>query len=56
LYEVETQLVVGKNLGYIAEERQQAVTNALGELGRILNGLIGSLQQKQARGLLATGH
>jgi len=56
LYEVETQLVISRNLGYISAEQQQAMVEKVGELGRILNGLIASLQQKQARGSLATGH
>jgi len=56
LYEVETQVVISRNLGYLALEQQQSISEALGELGRILNGLIASLQQKQSRSSLTTGH
>jgi four helix bundle protein len=56
LYEVETQVVISRNLGYLALEQQQSISEALGELGRTLNGLIASLQQKQSRSSLTTGH
>jgi four helix bundle protein len=62
LHEVETQVVIAKNLEYLNAERQELLLQALGELGRILNGLITSLQRKQpsqqqgARSSLATGH
>jgi four helix bundle protein len=56
LYEVETQVVIGRNLGYLTLEQQESLLDTMGELGRILNGLIASLQQKQTRSSLATGH
>lgn len=56
LYEVETQIIIGRNLGHITLEQQESVSDTLAELGRILNGLITSLQQKQSRSSLATGH
>lgn len=56
LYEVETQVVISRNLGYLTLEQQESLLAALGELGRILNGLITSLQRKQDRRSLATGH
>jgi len=56
LYEVETQLVIGRNLGYLTPEKQESMSDDLAELGRILNGLINSLHQKQSGALLATGH
>jgi four helix bundle protein len=56
LYEAETQVVISRNLGYLTLEQQELLFAALGELGRILNGLITSLQQKQVRSSLATGH
>src|SRR5271165_5791348 len=56
LYEVETQVVIGRNLGYLTLEQQETLSDELAELGRILNGLITSLQQKQVRSSLATGH
>jgi four helix bundle protein len=57
LYEVETQVVIARNLRYVTLEQQESVLGALSELGRILNGLIASLQQKNnLRRQLATGH
>ncbi len=56
LYEVETQVIIGKNLGYLTLEQRESASDSLAELGRILNGLITSLQQKQSRSSLATGH
>jgi four helix bundle protein len=57
LYEVETQVVIARNLRYLTLEQQESVLGALSELGRILNGLIASLQQKHdLRRQLATGH
>jgi four helix bundle protein len=47
LYEVETQVVISRNLGYISVAQQESILNSLSELGRILNGLITSLQSKQ---------
>ena len=55
LFETETQIAISRNLGYITAEQQEQFYNELSELGRILNGLITSLQQKQTR-RLATGH
>ena len=57
LYEVETQVVISRNLGYLSVEQQETLLGELAELGRILNGLITSLQRKQANPVkLATGH
>ena len=53
LYEVETQIIVSTNLGYISTEEADAVIERISELGRILNGLITSLH---ARRNLATSH
>jgi len=50
LYEVETQVVISRKLGYITVEQQESLSDALSELGRILNGLITSLQQKKFTG------
>jgi four helix bundle protein len=49
LYEVETQIIIGKNLGYITTEQQDSLSTRIGELGRILNGLLASLQGKSHR-------
>jgi four helix bundle protein len=57
LFEVETQIVIAKNLKYLTAEQQETMLGSLSELGRILNGLIASLQQKtKFRRQLATGH
>jgi four helix bundle protein len=63
LYEVETQIVISRNLGYISVTEQESILNSLNELGRVLNGLITSLQAKQpvrskaiVRQDLATSH
>ncbi len=50
LYEVETQIVISRKLGYITVEQQESLVHTLSELGRILNGLITSLQQKKPIG------
>jgi four helix bundle protein len=55
LFEVETQLEISRKLGYITPEQQTYLSNELSEVGRILNGLITSLQQKPDRSL-ATSH
>jgi four helix bundle protein len=57
LYEVETQVVISRNLGYLSVEQQETLLGELAELGRILNGLITSLQQRQPSPVrLTTGH
>ena len=55
LFEVETQIEISRNLGYITSQQQSCFTSEISELGRILNGLITSLQQKRDRSL-ATSH
>src|SRR5450631_1567154 len=44
LVEVETQLMIAQNLGYIAPEEAQHVLDKAAELGKILNGLIASIR------------
>ena len=56
LFEVETQLIIAREPGYASAEDHASVIRQLTEVGRILNGLITSLQQKQARRVLATSH
>ena len=57
LYELETQTVIGKNLDYITLEEQESLSVSITELGRILNGLITSLQKPNLRSkTLATDH
>ncbi|MGA8149221.1 MAG: four helix bundle protein [Gallionellaceae bacterium] len=43
LFELETQIVIAKALGYIALEVEEQVTTRITEVARILNGLLTSL-------------
>jgi four helix bundle protein len=49
LYELETQIVIGRNLAYLTSEQTEALSSSISELGRILNGLITSLQKPNRR-------
>jgi four helix bundle protein len=44
LYEVETQIVIAAGMGYISSEQEASMLQEAQQLGRILNGLIGSLK------------
>jgi four helix bundle protein len=44
LVEVETQLMIAQNLGYIAPEEGQKSLDKASELGKVLNGLIGAIR------------
>jgi four helix bundle protein len=44
LAEVETQLLIAKDLGYLDQPRSQSLLSATAELGRVLNGLIASIR------------
>ena len=46
LMEVETLILISKNLNYIDEERFKLISNKVEEVGKILQGLIKSVQQK----------
>ena len=46
LCEVETQIIIATNLHYLAPDRIDVLSDRVAELGRILNGLISSLQKK----------
>jgi four helix bundle protein len=46
LLEVETQLEVGRNLGYIEESTFVALFEQAAEVGRILNGLIANVRRQ----------
>jgi four helix bundle protein len=46
LMEVETQLQIAENLGYLETETNRALMEACGEVGRILNGLIASVSKQ----------
>ena len=44
--EVETQLQIAQNLGYLREEDASKLMEACGEAGRILNGLLASISRQ----------
>lgn len=44
LVEIETQVLISQNLGYMPTSSAQPLLEAAAELGRILNGLIGSIK------------
>ncbi len=46
LMEVETLILISKNLNYINDEQHKIITNGIEEVGKILQGLIKSIQQK----------
>jgi four helix bundle protein len=46
LCEVETQIVIAANLHYIAPDTRDMLSDRITELGRILNGLIASLEKR----------
>lgn len=48
LYEVETQLEIAADLGYLSHEKTKQLINGCDEVGRILNGLINSTEQSAA--------
>lgn len=46
LIETETLVLIAKNLNYLKEEKIKSVLNKIEEVGKILQGLIKSIQQK----------
>jgi four helix bundle protein len=50
LFELETQIIVANNLSYVADAQRDALIAKISELGRILNGLITSLQRRKRSG------
>lgn len=44
--ELETQLMIGKNLGYVAAEKLEPFLDELGQIARMLNGLFSGLEKK----------
>ncbi len=45
LREVETQILIARRLKYIAQARLEEIMNRAGEVGRLLNGLMASLDR-----------
>jgi four helix bundle protein len=46
LVEVETQILIARNLGYLEKDQSETLLGAAAEVGRILNGLLASLNRK----------
>jgi four helix bundle protein len=46
LMEVETQLQIATNLGYLLKEQTSTLLKSCGEVGRILNGLLASVSRQ----------
>ena len=46
-FEVETQLLIAKNIGYISQELYDNLLNILNEIERQLNGLISKLRDQR---------
>jgi four helix bundle protein len=44
--EVETQLQIAENLGYLEKEQTNRLLDACAEVGRILNGLLASVSKQ----------
>ena len=49
LCEVETQIVIAHELEYITRKQEQRLSGKTDELGRILSGLIASIQRRKLR-------
>jgi four helix bundle protein len=49
LYELETQILIASKLGYVSAEESDTLLEESRALGRILNGLIGSLKTVVAK-------
>ena len=60
LFEVETQVIVAHNLGYVSTVQMDALIAKISELGRVLNGLITAVQGRKKTGAshhpLVTSH
>ena len=44
--EVETQLIIASNLGYTTEKQISSLLDGYSEIGKMLNGLLSSLEKK----------
>lgn len=45
LYEVETQIQIGFELGYVSQQERDALLRESAEIGRLLNGLMSSIRK-----------
>jgi len=46
LREIETQIIIAERLGYLSEDKAQAILDLSGEVGRLINGLSNSLRRR----------
>jgi four helix bundle protein len=46
LMEVETQITIAERLGYLPKDAESTLLESTGEIGRLLNGLCNSLNNK----------
>lgn len=46
LFEAETQVIIAARLGYVADDEAGPLLAAVAEIGRMIHGLIGSLERK----------
>ena len=46
LLEVQTQIFIARNLGYLNQSQGEALFERISEIGRLLNGLINSLKNR----------
>jgi four helix bundle protein len=51
LMEVETQILISQELGYLERDQSEKLLSASAEVGRILNGLLNSLVRERSSGL-----
>ena len=49
-FEVETQLLISKNVGYLTDDIYSQLSNKISSIERQLNGLISSLRKNQGQG------
>jgi four helix bundle protein len=47
LMEVETQIIIARDLGYLEDDRSETLLASAREVGRILNGLLASLPSRK---------
>ena len=56
LMEVETQLQIAENLGYVQKEQTILLLESCAEVGRILNGLLAAISKQAQRMRLEAGN
>jgi len=47
MFELESHTLIARNLGYLPEPESQKITAQIHELGRLVNGLLKSLDSKK---------